>query len=265
MASRVEKAQKAFKKQDVESMKKAHSKDQIHNEPHKKERGRYLGDFVYGALDGIITTFAVVSGVEGARLSPSIILILGFANLFADGVSMAVGNYLSNKSELEYIAKERQREEWEIENYPEGEKEEIRKIYQDKGFTGKDLDRVVKVVTSDKDVWVNTMMKEELGLIDEDKTPVKSGAATFLAFVVAGFVPLAAFVLAAIFPAVQGNSFMISIVLTGMALFIVGASRTYVTGISWIRSGVEMLAVGGLAAGIAYGIGYFLQTLGLTM
>ena len=88
-----------------------------------------LGDFVYGATDGAVTTFAIVAGVIGASLEPAIVLILGFANLFADGFSMAVGNYLGTKSQREYIAKARRREEWEIDNLAEQEKQEIRDIY----------------------------------------------------------------------------------------------------------------------------------------
>lgn len=263
--NRIERAQSAYNKKDVESSKLAHTREAIQRaeEKHTKERGKYLGDFVYGALDGIVTTFAIVSGVQGARLSSSIVLILGFANLFADGVSMAVGNYLSKKSELDYIKREREREQWEVENVPEGEVEEIRQIYKKKGFKGKDLERAVKVITSNKEVWVDTMMFEELGLPDEDKTPVMSGAATFIAFVVAGFIPLLAFVLAIISPSLIANSFLISIILTGLTLFIVGALRSWVTGVNWIRSGFEMLLVGGIAASIAYYIGFLLRGLGL--
>ena len=99
-----------------------------------------IGDLVYGATDGAVTTFAVVAGVVGAALSPSIILILGFSNLFADGFSMAVGNYLGSKSQKEYIEKERRREEWEIDNLVEQEKQEIKDIYTKKGFTAELLD-----------------------------------------------------------------------------------------------------------------------------
>lgn len=261
--NRIELAQHAYNKKDLETTKLAHSPQAIKaaQEEHTKERGKYIGDFVYGALDGIITTFAVVSGVEGARLSNTIILILGFANLLADGVSMAVGNYLSTKSQLQYIKKEREREEWEIDHYPEGEIEEIRQIYKKKGLKGKDLESVVKVITSNKKVWIDTMMLDELGLTEEDKTPFMSGAATFISFVVAGFIPLLVFVLSLFFH-IPGQ-FMISIILTGLVLFVVGAARSWVTGISWLRSGTEMLLVGGVAASIAYFVGFFLRSIGL--
>ena len=259
---RIKNAQDAYDKKDIESTKKAHTKNAIeHSEKHRT--GKYLGDFVYGALDGIVTTFAVVSGVQGAQLSSSIILILGFANLIGDGVSMGVGNYLGTKSELDYIKKERKREEWEIENYPEGEKMEIRHIFHKKGFRGKDLDRVTEIVISDKKTWVDMMMTEELGLMEEEKTPVLSGIATFAAFLIAGFIPLLIFVLKLFIPSITINTFQTSIFLTGLALFVVGAMRSLVTKISWIRSGLEMLFIGGLTAVVAYGVGYFLRGLGV--
>ena len=133
-----------------------------------------LEDFVYGATDGAVTTFAVVAGVIGASLSPSIVLILGFANLFADGLSMAVGNYLAAKTRLEYIEKARRREEWEIDNIVEQEKQEIREIYTKKGFKEELLEEIVRIITSRRKVWVDTMMKEELGLI-EDRQQTAAG------------------------------------------------------------------------------------------
>ena len=105
-----------------------------------------LEDFVYGATDGAVTTFAVVAGVTGASLSPSIVLILGFANLLADGLSMAVGNYLAAKTRLEYIERARRREEWEIDNLVEQEKQEIRDIYAKKGFKEELLEEIVRVI-----------------------------------------------------------------------------------------------------------------------
>lgn len=90
----------------------------------------HFEDFIYGAFDGSVTTFAVVAGAIGASLPIMVVVILGFANLFADGFSMAVGNYQSVKARIEFIQKERKREEWEIDNMEESEKQEIREIYQ---------------------------------------------------------------------------------------------------------------------------------------
>jgi vacuolar iron transporter family protein len=141
-----------------------------------------IEDFVYGGTDGVITTFAIVAGAFGASLSISVILILGFANLLADGFSMSIGNYLSRRTNIEYIEKERRKEEWSIDNLSEEEKEEIRKIYKNKGVEGDLLEDLVRVITSKRKIWVDTMMKEELGLIDDKKEPKDTAFTTFFAF-----------------------------------------------------------------------------------
>jgi vacuolar iron transporter family protein len=235
--------------------KKAHQHGVSQEQLHRRSGGRYIKDVVYGANDGIITTFAVVAGVAGAGLEASIVLILGFANLLADGLSMAAGNYLGSKSEVEYYAAERKTEEWEVEHLPEEETEEVREIFRKQGFEGKDLDRAVEIITADKDRWVSTMLKEELGLQEADAvSPFNHGLATFIAFVLAGFLPLVAYIFHS-----GSASFNISIIVTALALFAVGASRTYITGRNWFRAGVEMLLVGAIAASVAYLVGFLIE------
>lgn len=214
---------------------------------------------MYGGLDGMITTFAIVSGVIGADLSTSVILILGFANLVGDGFSMAAGSYLSIRSEHDYQKEELLREQWEIENYPEGEIEEIRQIYRKKGFEGENLEAAVKIITSDKERWLQTMMIEELGLLPDNKSPFTAGLITFGSFVLWGFLPLLAFMLVFVFSDFKPYAFEISIFLTGFAIFVAGALRSLIIAKAWIVAGLEMLLVGGIASGIAYAIGYLLR------
>lgn len=263
LSKRLLDAIEAYRKKDTEASKKAHSSDRIKAayEEHKTESGAYIGEAVYGALDGIVTTFAVVAGVEGARLSSGIVLILGFANLIGDGLSMGVGSYLSTKSRREYERSERERERWEIENYPDGEIEEVKEIYRRKGFAGKDLDRAVEIITSDKEIWVKTMMQEELGIVEESGHPFFNGLSTFVSFIVAGFIPLLFFVMALAIPSLEQYTFSMSVLLTGLTLFVVGSIRVLVTRASWWRSGLEMLIVGGAAALGAYLVGYVLRGL----
>jgi vacuolar iron transporter family protein len=265
MIHRLKKARNAFKKKDIKESKKAHTKTEIkkhiHDHEEEKSAGEYVGPAVYGAIDGIVTTFAIVSGVVGAELSSGIILILGFANLLADGFSMAAGQYLSVKSEQDYQDQEYARETWETEHFPEGEIAEIREIYRKKGFKGEDLKRAVEIITSNKKVWVDTMMMEELGLQLETKNPIISGAITFIAFLIAGFMPLVTYIFTYLYPQLLPRAFTITIVLTAISLFVVGALRTLVTGKNWFRNGFEMLLVGGLASGVAYYIGYLLRAL----
>ncbi len=263
LSKRLLDALEAYRKKDARASKKAHSADRIKAafEEHKTETGAYIGEAVYGALDGIVTTFAVVAGVEGARLSSGIVLILGFANLIGDGLSMGVGSYLSTKSRREYERSERERERWEVENYPDGEKEEIKEIYKRKGFTGHDLERAVEIITSDKEIWIETMMQEELGILEESGHPFFNGLSTFISFMVAGFIPLLFFVLALAIPSLEQYTFSMSVVLTGLTLFAVGSIRVMVTRTNWWRSGLEMLTVGGAAALGAYLVGYILRGL----
>ncbi len=256
--SRVVDARKAYRAKDRKASALAHSHRAFDEGQHKESASEYISNMVYGALDGIVTTFAIVAGASGAGLSASVIIILGFANLFADGLSMAVGNYLSMKSQQSYYDAERKREEWEVENYPEGEREEIRRMYAGKGFAGKNLENLVGLITSKKTVWVKTMMSEELGLFPDQRSPLNAMAYTFTAFVAAGFVPLLVFVLSYFMPIGPAVAFPVSIALTFAALFAVGSLRSLVIAKGWLEAGLEMLIVGGLTSIVSYGIGALL-------
>ncbi len=258
----LEKAKEAYKEKDVEKMKQAHSVRAP--ERHKIEAGKYVKSLIYGGVDGIITTFAIVAGVVGAQLDFSAIIILGFANLLADGLSMGIGDYLSSKSEREYEQGEREREEWEVEHYPEGEKKEMIEIYEDKGISSEEAQAIVEILSKYPKAWVDVMMAEELGIIETDESPAKNGIATFLSFALFGFVPLITYVIAQLWPYLVENqnvSFLIACIITGLTLFVLGSLKVKVTGKNFIRSGLEMLALGGLAAAAAYGIGFGLRAL----
>ena len=263
MVKRLQKARRAFDTKDIGMVKRAHSPELIKKQMQENEQhvstGQYLGEFVYGAIDGTVTTFAVVAGAAGASLSPGIVVILGFANLLADGFSMASGNFLSERTQRDFIQKERKREEWEIENVPEGEVQEIREIFIKKGFKGKDLDRTVQIITSNKKVWVDTMMADELGLLESPKNPLKTASTTYFGFLSIGIIPLLAYVLAYFFDFFKQNTFTIAVVMTVIALFVKGAIKRYVTKNSLWKSAIETILIGGLAATIAYYVGFLLR------
>jgi len=219
--------------------------------------GLYIRDIVYGANDGIVTTFAVVAGVAGANLSPKVVLILGFANLLADGLSMGLGNYLGTKSQQEYAKKRRQNEEWEVKHLPELETQEIKAIFQKKGYRGKDLTNLTRLITHNKKAWIDTMMIDELGIFPEKLPhPFKNGLATFIAFAIAGLFPLLPYIFSRHLPL---SSFDTSIVTTVVALFSVGALRTFITKKPWLTAGLEMLFVGAIAAIAAYLAGHLID------
>ena len=239
-----------------------------HHRPHKiaerLEEGPgsiYLKDFVYGAIDGAVTTFAVVAGVAGAGLSAGIIIILGFANLLADGFSMAVSNFLGTRAENQHREKTRQHEYDEIKKFPEGETEEVRQIYARKGFEGELLEQIVEVITADDDRWVDTMIQEEHGMTLHEHDAVKAGVATFAAFFLVGLIPLLTYLLNWIVPGSIDNPFFWSCLLTAVAFFWVGAAKGKFVDQNKFTSGMETVGVGGVAAILAYGVGVLLKGL----
>jgi len=219
----------------------------------------YIPEFVYGGIDGAITTFAVVAGATGAGLETSVIVILGFANLIADGFSMSVGNYFSSKAQKDNYKKHKALEYWEIENLREKEIEEIREIYEKKGFKGELLEQVVAVIISNKDVWVDTMMKEELEMIDDNKTPVSSATMTFFSFLIIGFIPILAYVFQSWFHIATQDLFLYASLLTGVGLAIVGYFKSIVTEKSIVIGITETLLLGGIAAALSYVVGNVLE------
>ncbi len=221
----------------------------------------YLHDFIYGAIDGAVTTFAVVAGVQGAELDETVVIILGIANLVADGFSMAVSNFLGSRAERQRRELARSDEERQISEHPEGEREEIRQIFAAKGFAGEDLERVVDVITADRELWTDTMMSEELGFGPSEPNEVRAAASTFVAFVVVGALPLLVFLYDLIVTDVA-DPFAWSAAMTGVAFFAVGALKSRFVDQAWWRSGAETLAVGGLAAALAYAAGVLLQGIG---
>lgn len=215
----------------------------------------YLRDWIYGGIDGAVTTFAIVAGVVGAELSVGIVLVLGLANLFADGFSMAASNYSGTKAEHDDYERIKAIETRHIRQHPEGEREEVRQIYARKGFGGAELDRMVQLVTEREDVWLEVMLQEEYGISEVQRSPVLAALATFAAFVICGFVPLVPFVLG-----LQASASAASI-MTGLVFLGIGAAKSIWSMQRWWVSALETFVIGMAAAGIAYGIGIGLRAL----
>ncbi|GEK90150.1 VIT1/CCC1 transporter family protein [Alkalibacterium putridalgicola] len=222
------------------------------------EGGEYIKSMVYGGLDGIITTFAVVSGVAGATLAVRVVIILGFSNLLADGFSMAVGDYLSSKSEKEYRAGvEDQTEREVVENYSDAV-DRMSQSYQKKGLSEEDAECISTTLAKYDEPFVSQIVNQKYGSDSGVENPIKNATVTFFSFFIFGLIPLLAYVFSSFSPFMMENAFLLASILTGITLFILGALKSRVTQSNWFRSGLEMLLVGGLAAIVAYLVGYLL-------
>ncbi|MET0660122.1 MAG: VIT1/CCC1 transporter family protein [Steroidobacteraceae bacterium] len=211
-----------------------------------------------GAIDGCVTTFAVVAGAAGGGLSARVIIILGLANLFADGFSMAASNYASVTAMQQDVGRVRREEEDHVAQVPTGEREEIRQIFAQKGFQGEVLDQIVEGICSDPKLWVDTMIVEEHRLPLQSRHPLRAACATFIGFVVAGVIPLLPF----LFPAlIMQRSLQASTALMVAAFFCIGALKGAVLQRPLVPAGVGTLALGAAAAALAYFMGVAISAL----
>ncbi|MDZ7768396.1 MAG: VIT1/CCC1 transporter family protein [Woeseiaceae bacterium] len=216
----------------------------------------YLADAVLGAIDGCVTTLAVVAGAVGAKFPPTVAIVLGLANLLADGFSMAVSNYQSGRTREDQLQKTRREEYDHIARFPEGEVEEIRQIFVAKGFSGATLDDIVATITSDVESWVDTMLVEEHGLALEVPHPWLSALATFFAFIAVGLIPLLPFMITSLTPA---QVFPASVVMSLAAFFAVGVLKGHVLNDRRLRFGLETMMAGSMAGLLAYAAGSVLR------
>jgi cytidyltransferase-like protein len=245
------------KKEDKDNLIERFEKRQKEKKD-RMNKGEYLADFVYGANDGIITTFAVVTGAVGATLSPGIVIILGIANLFADGFSMGASSVLSILSERNLNKSLRDEQEKDIQHQPDIAREEVRSILKGWSVPRDILEPLTQVFTRDKKTWREFIMRHEFDITEEggDK-PLKHGLATFTAFLIAGSLPILPY----IFSIGGDHQFLVSIIATAVTLFTVGSAQSLLTNKKWwLRSGLQMLLVGGTAAAISYGLGFLVKS-----
>jgi vacuolar iron transporter family protein len=221
-------------------------------------RPSYLPAAILGGIDGCVTTIAVIASVAGAGLPGVIAFILGAASLVADGFSMAVSNYQAVKSEGDARDRLRRQEERHIDQAPDGERDEIRAIFEQKGFEGEALERIVETITEDRKRWIDVMIQEEFGVPLHGPSPALAGLATFAVFLFVGALPLLPF-LVPFFN--EGGYFVASAAVALIALFGIGYVKGLVLAMPRWRAGVETMLMGGAAAAIAFLFGFFLEPL----
>jgi VIT1/CCC1 family predicted Fe2+/Mn2+ transporter len=229
-----------------------------HIESHQKETSS-IRDFVFGFGDGINTSLGIVAGVGGAAVSSNLIILAAIVAMFTGAKAMAVQNYLAVKSQRQILHSEIEREKWEMENVPEAEKQEIEDVYRAKGFSGNELESIVNKITSDKKVWLDTMLTEELKLNFEIiGSPLKSAFRMFGSFLVGGILPILPY-----FFAHGYVPLLVAIAISLSASFVIGAVKSKLANISIIRGGLEMAGLGTGIALIGYGIGSELANIGI--
>lgn len=218
-----------------------------------------IRDFVFGFGDGINTSLGLVAGVGGAEVSSSIIILAALVAMFTGAKAMAVQNYLAVKSQRQILNSEIDREKWEMENVPDKERKEIEDIYKAKGFSGTELENIVNKITSDKKIWLDTMLTEELKLnLEIVGSPLKSALRMFGSFLIGGVLP--------IIPYFFADGYIPLLIAIGTSLsasFAIGAIKSKMANLNVIKGGLEMAGLGTGIALLGYGLGAELSNLGI--
>lgn len=227
--------------------------DDVGKRHHNSAAGNALRAGVFGINDGLVSNAALIYGVAGASPEPSIIMLAGVAGLLAGAFSMASGEYVSVRSQREMFEYQIGLERDELEKYPQEEAAELALIYAAKGMDAAEARRLADTLMQDSERALNTLAREELGLNPDDLgSPWVAATTSFAAFTAGAALPLLPFLFG------QGNALMVSIALTALGLFAVGASMSLFTGRHALLSGLRMLAIGGAAGLATYFIGAWL-------
>lgn len=216
----------------------------------------HLRDAVYGGIDGAVTTLAIVAGAAGAGVSSRIVLALGIANVLADGFSMAAGNFVSARAERDNVRRLRAMERRHVRDHPDGERLELTEILAAKGLSGEPLAETVRAICQSDRLWIDLMLVEEHGVSPIESRALPAALVTFVAFVVAGLVPLAPFLVGAPHP------LGLSIVVTAFVFVLIGALRGRFSLTSSWRTAFETLAIGATAGVVAWGASVAVERLG---
>ena len=221
-----------------------------------KMYGSKLRDFILGVQDGLVNVLGLLLGVATATMSTKTVLIAGLAATFAESLAMGAVAYTSTKAYRDFYHSELERERMHIEQIPDHEREEIHEMFAQKGFKGEELESIVQKITSNKEVWLQIMMAEELKLVPQDRDgPSRSALIVGFSSLLGSIIPLVPYFFVAVETAVW-----LSFGVSGISLFAIGACKAKLTiGSPW-KSGIEMFLIGSAAAVAGYLIGLVLGT-----
>lgn len=227
----------------------------IHREQHFTS-SETIRDVVIGMSDGLTVPFALAAGISGAIASSRIVVTAGVAEVAAGAIAMALGGYLAARTDFEHYRSELQRESAEADDIPQAERREVEDIFRGYGLEGQALAMAVDAITADRERWVEFMMRFELGLESPNpKRALVSGVTIGGAYVVGGLVPLFPYMLTS-----ASSALVLSAIVTMLALGIFGAVKGFLTGAPWVRSAMQTIFTGGVAAGVAFWIARAVQS-----
>jgi len=274
---RIRHAWKAYRTRDPEKSRQAHVAHSIQRQNREKEvggtiphvepdscEGNYIKPMVFGGLDGVGTSFALLAGSVGTDLNFIHMIAICSATIFASALSMGFGEYISSKAEREIALRELARERWEVEVYPEGEVAEMVDIYRKKGVSEEDAMTVANVLSKYKEFWVEHMLLHELNILppceDSFAESLKQALVMFISFAIFGMIPIIVYgCLISIFGLAVYTCFMISVGIAIGSLFFLGALKSYMSESNCFLGGLVMAIQGSVSGGTAYGIGYYVQ------
>jgi VIT1/CCC1 family predicted Fe2+/Mn2+ transporter len=220
-----------------------------HHREHHFTAGEMVRDIVIGMSDGLTVPFALAAGLTGAVDASGIIITAGLAEIAAGSIAMGLGGYLAARSDAEHYVSERKREEQEIITVPQIEKNEVIEIFEKYGISKKDSTLVTEALSQNPRHWVDFMMQFELGLDKPDPKRARTSAFTIAgSYIAGGFIPLSPY----IFITKASDALMISVIVTLAALLVFGYIKGRFTGAHPLRSGLQTMLIGGLAAGAAF-------------
>jgi VIT1/CCC1 family predicted Fe2+/Mn2+ transporter len=235
----------------------SHSHDHAHT--HQEEHFRatdFIRDVVIGMSDGLTVPFALAAGLSGAVNQTNIIVLAGLAEIAAGSVAMGLGGYLAARGDADHYASEKLREEREVVERTRDEEEEIYEIFEQYGVTREEATPVLGALKRNPPAWVDFMMRFELGLEEPLHNRAQKSAATIAAsYIFGGIIPLLPYML---IPNLA-SALKASIAITLLALLVFGAIKGRATGIGMVRSSIQTVTIGGLAAAVAFGLARLLS------